>query len=338
MILISNYSVAILFTIMAMICWGSWANTMKATDKGWRFELYYWDLVIGIFLLAVISAFTVGSMGDAGRTFSNDLAQTDLSSILYAIVGGVLWNAGNMLLVAAIAIAGLSVAFPIGGGLAWVLGIVLNYVLVVVDKGAYTGNQSMLWPGVAIIIVAILLSSRAYKRLADQQNKPTVKGISLSVIAGLLIACFYPVTVKSLDNSFVAGGTGSLTPYTSIFFFSIGIVVSTFIFNPIMMRKPVEGEPVKISAWFAGSFKSHILGVFGGMIWMLGMIVSFMAVSAANPAVSYALSNAAPVVAMIWGIFVWKEFKGTPKGTNTLLTLIFVSYLAGLLLITLSNT
>lgn len=337
MITIENYPVAIIFSILAMICWGSWANTQKIAAKTWRFELFYWDLVVGIFLMGLIAAFTVGSSGTQGRTFIEDLGQADMSSIVYAIIGGVLWNLGNILLVAAIAVAGMAIAFPIGGGIAWILGIIVNYILILLSGKAGTGNPVYLWIGVAVIIAAIILSGKIYDRISKEKKQPSGKGIWLSVTAGLFIAFFYGFVVKSLDPAFVSGGTGHLTPYTGIFFFSIGVVISTVIVNPIAMRKPVLGEPVTMKAYWKGSWKEHISGVLGGMIWMLGMVVSFMAVGAANPAISYALSNAAPVVAILWGIFVWKEFREAPKGTTGMLALMFVFYLIGLSLITYSN-
>lgn len=337
MILIDNYPLAVFFTFLAMVCWGSWANTQKLSEKNWRFELFYWDMVIGIVLLGLFAASTIGSMGDYGRSFSEDLAQADFSSILSAMLGGILWNLGNLLLVAAIAVAGMSVGFPIGGGIAWVLGIIVNYVLIIMDKGRSEDDSLLLFLGVAVIVVAIILSMQAYKRLASEQKKPTTKGILLSVSAGLLIAFFYGFVVNSLDNTYVAGGTGTLTPYTAIVFFGLGVFISTFVFNPIFMARPVQGEPVKISAYFKGSFKTHLIGVLGGTIWMLGMVLSFMAAGAAGPAISYALSNAAPVVAILWGVFVWKEFAGAPKGTNKLLLIMFIAYLVGLTLITYSK-
>jgi glucose uptake protein len=338
MVVIENYFVAVSLCVLTMICWGSWANTQKMAARTWRFELFYWDLAIGLFLFAVLAAFTVGSFGSGGRTFLEDLKTADGSSILFAMLGGVVWNLGNLLLVAAIAVAGLAVGFPIGGGIAWVLGILVNYVLVMLDpEKKFEGNSFILFLGVGVIVAAIILSMFAYRRLATEQKKPPLKGILLSVFAGLLIAFFYGLVVKSLDNTFVAGGTGTLTPYTAVFFFSIGIFVSTIFFNPIFMARPVSGEPVKMREYWKGSFGTHFTGVLGGFIWMLGMVVSFMAVGAANPAIAYALSNAAPVVAILWGLFVWKEFKGAPKGTNTLLLVMFICYLAGLALITYSN-
>ena len=338
MILVHNYTLAVFFFVVSMICWGSWANTQKLAAKNWRFELFYWDLSIGLMLTATLAALTVGSLGNEGRTFLEDVAQADGSSIFYAMLGGIVWNLGNILLVAAIAVAGMSVGFPIGGGIAWILGIMVNFVLVILDKGEFQGNTPLLFSGVFVIVIAIYLSMISFKRLAKEQKKPSAKGILLSVGAGLLIAFFYGLVVKSLDNTYVSGGDGTLTPFTGVFFFAVGVFVSTFVFNPLFMRFPVEGKPVKMKEYFAGDFKTHLTGILGGLIWMFGMVVSFMSAGASNPAISYALSNAAPVVAILWGVFIWKEFKGAPKGTNSLLVAMFMLFLIGLVLITMSNT
>ncbi len=224
MTLVENYPLAVFFFVVAMICWGSWANMQKVAEKNWRFELFYWDLAIGLLVFATLAAFTLGSMGDSGRPFLEDLQIADSSSIAYAMLGGVVWNLGNILLVAAIAVAGMSVGFPIGGGIAWILGIIVNYILVMLDpEKSFEGNPNVLWIGVAVIVIAIFLSMLSYRRLASEKKKPTLKGIMLSVFAGLLIAFFYGLVVKSLDNSFVAGGTGTLTPFTGVFFFSVGV-------------------------------------------------------------------------------------------------------------------
>jgi len=337
MIIIGNYTIAILFFLMAMTCWGSWANTQKIAAKNWRFELFYWDLSLGLLLFATLCAFTLGSMGTEGRPFLADIRQADTASIIYAMLGGAVWNLGNLLLVAAIAVAGLSVGFPIGGGIAWVLGILINYILVVIDQGKSESNPLLLFGGIGFIVFAIILSMFSYQRLAKEKKKPSTRGIILSVAAGLLIAFFYGLVVKSIDNEFLKGGTGSLTPYSAVFFFSIGIFLSTFIFNPVFMRYPVQGERVRMKEYWNGNLSSHISGVLGGFIWMAGMVMSFMAAGAADPSISYALSNAAPVVAILWGIFVWKEFKGAPAGTNRLLIFMFISYLVGLTFVTLSH-
>ncbi len=337
MFLIQNYSLAIFFTILAMICWGSWANTQKIAAKTWRFELFYWDFVAGIAIMSLIVAFTVGSLGTHGRTFLEDLTTVDFSSIGFAMLGGILWNIGNILLVAAISVAGLAIAFPIGGGIAWILGIIINYILILLSGQEASEKPVTLWIGVVIIITAIVLSGKIYDKVAKEKKQASLKGVVLSVMAGLFIAFFYGFVVKSLDPSFVAGGTGKLTPYTGIVFFTLGVIISTLIINPIIMRKPIIGKPVSMKLFWKGTIREHSSGVLGGMIWMLGMTFSFMAVGAANPAISYALSNAAPVVAVLWGVFVWKEFKGAPKGTDRLLSILFICYIIGLVFITYSN-
>jgi len=111
-----------------MLCWGSWGNTQKLAGKTWRYELFYWDYVIGVLLFSLINAFTLGSIGSAGRSFIPDLMQADISNIGSAFLGGVIFNLANILLSAAIAIAGMSVAFPVGIGLALVLGVIINYI------------------------------------------------------------------------------------------------------------------------------------------------------------------------------------------------------------------
>ena len=340
MVLVHNYVLAIICCCICCICWGSWANTQKlvSTPK-WSFELYYWDFTIGVFLTAALAALTLGSMGpaDDGRNFLNDLANLDWSSAGCAMLGGAVWNFANIFLTAAIAIAGMSVGFPIGGGLGWIGGIIFNYLLVIIAGQAYPGNQGLLWTGVAIIIIAIYLCAKAYGNLSTVRKQTPTKGIVLAVISGIGLVFFYGLVVKSLDTMYVSGGTGSLTPYTGVFFFALGVLITTPIFNTFVMRHPFEGSKTSFKDYLAGSSRTHLIGILGGFIWMGGMVISFMGTSAANPAISYALSNAAPIVAMIWGVWVWKEFKGAPKGTYPLIAAMFLLFIAGLVLITLSN-
>jgi glucose uptake protein len=316
-----------------MICWGSWANTQKMAAKTWRYELFYFDFVWGLLLTAVIAAFTLGSFGSDGRPFMEDIVNADRTSIMYALAGGIVWNLGTFLLVAAMAIAGMAVGFPIGGGLAWVLGIIVNFVI----AGSQGNNVALLFIGVALIVVAIFCCMAAYKKLVAGKKQTTSKGIIVSLLAGLTIAFFYGLVVKSLDPAYVGGGTGNLTPFTGVFFFTIGAVISTPIFNLFVMRHPVEGEKLSLRDYFKGDLKTHLIGILGGIIWMSGMVISFMAVPKAGPTISYALTNGAPVVAMFWGVFVWKEFKSAPKSTNILLTAMFALFILGLILITLSK-
>ncbi len=331
MILVQNYALAVFLCFVAMVCWGSWQNTQNLIGKEWRFELFYWDYSLGILLFALIMAFTFGSMGNQGRSFIPDLAQADPKNLFSSALGGFIWNIGTLLLVASISIAGMSVAFPIGGGIGWTLGILINYI------GKPEGNPVFLFGGTAVIILAILVSMQSYRKLADHQKKPSFKGIALALLAGLCIAFFYRFVAASMATDFGPADAGKISSYTAVVFFSIGALLSTIILNPFFMAKPVQGEPVRFSEWLRGGTRAHLLGMLGGAIWCLGNSVSFMSVGAASPAISYGLSNAAPVVAALWGIFVWKEFRDAPEGTNLLLTLMFVFYIIGLVLIVYSR-
>jgi glucose uptake protein len=331
MVIVSNYTVAVMLCILAMVSWGSWQNTRNMGSREWRFELYYWDFVLGILLFSLLSAFTIGSLGTSGRTFLEDLAQAEFRYIGSAMLGGAIWNLGTLLLTAGIAIAGMSVAFPIGGGLGWLLGIFILYLQ------QPSRNPVILFSGCVVIILAIILSMVSYRRLAASQKKPSLKGILFSLLAGIAIAFFYRFVNASLDKDFLPESAGKLTPYTAVFFFSLGALLTTFIYNPIFMRYPADGPRVSIREYFSGKGRDHTLGLLGGAIWCTGNIASFMAVHAASPAIAYGLSNAAPVVAALWGIFVWKEFRGAPAGTNRLLFFMFLAYLTGLVLITMSN-
>ena len=247
MILVDNYLLALLCCVYCCLCWGSWANTQKmVSSKTWSFELFYWDLTIGLFLTALAGAVTLGSMGSEGRTFFEDLAALDWGSIKYALLGGAVWNFGNIFLTAAIAVAGMSVGFPIGGGLAWIGGIVFNYLLIALAGETYPGNQELLWIGVFIIVVAIYICGKAYGKMSASKASTPRKGILLAIVAGLAIMFFYGLVVKSLDTRYVSGGTGTLTPYTGVFFFATGVLITTPIFNTFAMLHPAEGRKILI--------------------------------------------------------------------------------------------
>ncbi|MEJ7589547.1 MAG: GRP family sugar transporter, partial [Ferruginibacter sp.] len=310
MFIIQNYSTAILFCIITMICWGSWANTQKLAAGSWRFELFYWDYVFGILLLSLVFAFTLGSSGSGGRNFMDDITQADNNNILSAIIGGVIFNAANILLVAAIAIAGMAVAFPVGIGLALVIGVVVNYVANPV------GNQLLLFSGVALIVVAILLNANAYRKMQSGNKNTSSKGLLLSIIAGVLMGFFYKYVAAAMFPDFNVPEAGKLSPYTAVVFFSLGILLSNFLFNTLLMRRPFVGTPVSYADYFKGGFKNHITGILGGAIWCVGMSFSIIASGKAGPAISYGLGQGATVVAAIWGIFIWKEFRNAPKGTS----------------------
>jgi len=316
-----------------MLCWGSWANTQKLASKKWRFELFYWDYVIGILLFSVISAFTLGSVGTQGRSFIADLKQADSANLGSALLGGIVFNAANILFSAAIAIAGMSVAFPVAIGLALVLGVVVNY------SAAQKGDPILLFAGVALVVVAIILNAIAYKKKSASEQKVSVKGIVLSLIAGILMSFFYRFIAASMDiENFVSPAAGKMTPYTAVFVFSVGIFISNFVFNTILIKKPFDGEPTSYAAYFKGNFTTHLTGVLGGLIWGLGNSLNLIAAGKAGPAISYGLGQGATLVAALWGVFVWKEFKNSPKGTNALLTAMFLFFIIGLGLLVLAGS
>jgi glucose uptake protein len=339
MILVNNYILGLLCCIYCCLCWGSWSNTQKLViDKNWSTELFYWDFSIGLFFTALLGALTLGCLGSDGVSFIENLTQMDTSSVAYALLGGVIWNFANVFLASSIAVAGMSVAFPIGGGIGWIGGIIFNYLLILIAGQAYPGNQVLLWSGIAVIIIAIILNGKAYGKLADSQKSTPVKGILLALASGIGLMFFFGLVVKSIAPEYVSGGTGTLTPYTGVFFFGLGALLSTPIFNGFAMKHPSQGgQPKTMQNYLDGTPRQHLIGLLGGFIWMSGMVVSFMGSGAANPAISYALSNAAPVVAIIWGVLVWKEFKGAPKMANILISATFILFIIGLICISLSN-
>ena len=325
MFIVSSYGLAILFCFITMLCWGSWANTQKLASKNWRFELFYWDYVIGILIFSIVSALTLGSIGDEGRSFINDLKQADSANIGSALLGGVIFNAANILFSAAIAIAGMSVAFPVGIGLALVLGVILNYAV------AQKGDAFLLFTGVALIVVAIILNALAYRRASASNKKVSTKGIALSLIAGLLMSFFYRFIAASMDlENFESPAPGKMTPYTAVFIFSVGIFLSNFIFNTILIKKPIEGSPTSYAEYFRGNFKTHMTGILGGLIWGMGNSFNLIAAGKAGPAISYGLGQGATLVAALWGVFIWKEFRNAPAGTNNYITAMFLFFVAGL--------
>ncbi|MEK6781000.1 MAG: GRP family sugar transporter [Bacteroidota bacterium] len=331
MFILESYSLAVFFCVMTMLCWGSWANTQKLAEKSWRFELFYWDYVIGILIMSVLFAFTLGSAGDQGRSFMMDLRQADSSSIRSAFLGGIIFNLANILLIAAISIAGMSVAFPVGIGIALIWGVIDNYLKVP------SGSPTMIFSGVILIAIGILVNAMAYKRLTGSEQKVSSKGLIISILAGILMAQFYGFVVDSMIKDFSVPDEGKLTPYSSMVIFSIGILVSNFLFNTVLMRKPIQGAPVYYTDYFKGNFKSHLTGILGGIIWCIGMSFSIIASDKAGPAISYGLGQGAVLVAAIWGVFIWKEFKTAPKGTNSLLYIMFICFFVGLSLLVYSK-
>ncbi|HXH66894.1 MAG TPA: hypothetical protein VNI81_06805, partial [Candidatus Limnocylindrales bacterium] len=261
MFVLNSYAWAVVFCVITMFCWGSWANTQKLAKKGWRFELFYWDYTIGVLLLTLALGLTLGSNGAAGRGFVTDLQQASPASIQSALIGGAIFNLANILLVAAIDIAGMSVAFPVGIGLALVLGVFVNYL------EHPSGNAMLLFGGVLLVVLAIILDAVAYRKLPGGSAGVSTKGLILSLACGVTMGFFYRFVAAAMYPDFAAPQPGKLGPYAAVFVFAIGIFLSNFILGTFIMKKPFVGAPVSFADYFKGGLGTHLTGILGGIIW-----------------------------------------------------------------------
>lgn len=328
MFVVESYSLAVWFCIITMFCWGSWANTQKLVQGKWRFELFYWDYVLGILLFSLLMALTMGSVGDEGRPFITDLLQAKTSNLLNAIWGGFIFNLANILLTAAIASAGMAIAFPIGIGIALILGVVINFWL------ASKGDPVLLFVGVFLVAVAIVLNAVAYAKKTKSAGEASLKWIVISIVAGILMSLFYPFIASGMDlSNFSQPEAGKMTPYTAVVVFSIGIFLSNIIFNTYLIKRPLEGEALTYKDYFSGKMKWHGVGMLGGSIWALGNLFNLIAAGKAGPAISYGLGQGATLVAALWGVLIWKEFKGGSPLVQRLIWLMFAAFIVGLGLI-----
>lgn len=312
--------------VISMLCWGSWANTMKLCS-GYRFQLFYWDYVLGLTLGALLWGITLGSLGAEGRPFFADLHQADQAHIVLALIGGAIFNVANLLLVAAIEIAGLAVAFPVGIGLALVVGAISSYIL------APSGNPLILFGGIALVMVAIVLDAMAYRLRETERRSLSVRGVVISLVAGLLMGSFYPFVSRAMT------GDGAPGPYAVALFFVAGVALCAIPFNYLLMRKPLDGSnPVSISGYTRARGSWHLWGLLGGVIWCTGAIFNFVASRAhvVGPAVSYSIGQGATMISAAWGVFIWKEFATAPQRSKTLLAWMFAFFLCGLTAIALA--
>jgi len=332
MYIVNSYSLAVTFCIVTMLCWGSWANTLKMSPKGWAFPLYYWDYSFGTVLLALVFGLTLGSLGNEGRSFFQDLGQADFRSMGAAFLGGVIFNLSNLLIVAATAIAGMAVAFPLAVGLALVIGVIVNYI------AEAKGNPVILFIGIGLVVIAIIINAIAYRKLPSSKSGSSTKGILISVLSGIIMGFFFRFVAASMSMNFANPEQGKMTPYSAVFIFSIGLFISNFLWNTFFMYKPVEGEAVTYGDYFKkGNLKVHLIGLLGGIIWNIGMSFSLIAAEQAGPAISYGLGQGATMIAALWGVFIWKEFKEAPRSTNWLLFMMFLFFITGLMLVIIAR-
>ena len=326
MFVVQQVPIAIVFCVITMLGWGSWANTQKLAGKEkWPFELFYWDYAIGVLLFSLLFAATLGSAGSAGMSTAQNLGTAELRFMTPALISGAIFNLSNLLLVVAIDAAGMAVAFPVGVGLALVIGTVESYI------EAPKGNPVLLFAGVALIVLAMVMSALAHSRLPQGAGRSRLRGVVFSAIAGCIMGFFYPQLMRAVSPSFGSEPihAGMLTPYLALVFFGIGVLGSNFLWNTIFMR---VGK-VTYRQYFRGSARLHAIGVLGGFLWMIALSFNVLASGVAGPAISYALGQGATLVAAIWGLFIWREFRAAPAGTTKYLALMLAGYTSGLVMI-----
>jgi glucose uptake protein len=326
-----NFTVALLMTIASAVCWGSWANTYKLT-RGYRFELFYWDYAIGIVVAALAWALTLGSLAPAasGDGFLANAAAADGGNIAAALAGGFIFNIANLLLVAGIEMAGLAVAFPLSIGVALVVGVVLSFAL------EPRGNPVVLAAGVVLAILAVAFDGKAYGALAARAvadgrattaSQVSRKSIIVCLVSGVLMGSFPPFVTRALTRGH------SLGPYSIAVFFTVGALLCCFVVNRYFMRRPLVGAPIDFSGFAAAGGRNHLLGIAGGLVWGTGTVFNFVAASFVGVAISYAIGQAAPMVAALWGVLVWREFKGAPPSAHRYLALMVACYIAAVAVI-----
>src|SRR5579859_991781 len=317
-------TVALLMMITSAVCWGSWANTFKGV-KNYRFELFYWDYAIGIFLISLILALTMGSTGHDSTSFLSNVQSADTSNIISTLIGGAIFNLANLLLVAAIDMAGLAVAFPLSIGIALVVGVVSSYAL------QPKGNAMFLALGVACALLAVILDGKAYGGLGNSGRTVSRKSIVTCVVSGVWMGLWNPFTAYGATRG------NALTPYSSAVFLTLGALLSCFVWNIYFMKRPLVGEPVNFAGFFSGPPSGHLLGLAGGIIWGIGTVFNVVAGKSTSFAISYAIGQPAPMVAALWGLLAWKEFAGSTSRAKIYLVLMFVFYGLAILLVARAN-
>lgn len=321
-----TYLITLSFMLASMLCWGSWANSVKFAP-GYRFQLFYWDYVIGLVMGVLAWGISLGSLGATGRHFLADFLHADASHIGLAIIGGVIFNIANLLLVAAIEIAGLAVAFPVGIGIALVVGAVSSYLI------SPKGNALLLFGGIALVLAAIVCDAIAYREREREKPAMSRRGMVISVISGILMGSFYPFVAKAMAGSDAPG------PYAVAAFFVLGVAACSLPVNYILMRRPLDSNAaVAMRGYIEAPWRWHAWGIAGGVIWCTGAVLNFVASRAhlVGPAVSYSIGQGATMISAAWGVFVWHEFSAAPQRARTFLIWMFALFLLGLVAVALA--
>jgi len=336
MILPHTYPTLIVLLVICILCWGTWPVFLKIA-KRYRFELFYFDFAIGLGITALFCAFTVGSLGFDGFTFTDDMLNARKQEWLFAVLAAMIFNFGNMLTLASASVAGMAVAFPLAFGVATIVGSWVYYL------GHPGLNNTLMIAGSGLLALSIILGSAAYSHLKILQHEAlaragktkstrrpsALKGILLALVGGAALGTFAPLMVRAQNPD---DGVG---PYSLLFLFSLGVFASTFVFNLFFMNVPVEGDPLEISDYIKTPIKNHLLGALGGAVWGLGALATFVANTPKGDirptgTLGLALGQAAPIVAALWGLLIWKEFKSGDIRAKAFMGLMLVLFAGGL--------
>jgi len=330
--------------ILSLICLGSWANFFKLAGK-WRFELFCFDFALGLLAVALILALTTGNLGYDGFNFRDDLGNAGKREWLFGFLGGVIFNFGNMLMIAAISVAGIALTFPVGFGVAFIAGSAISYAT---GPGV---SPAFLFGGCALLALAVILNCSAFSRLgvlkhenqaragtAKSTRRPSsLQGIVLAALGGVLMGCFSPLLGKAQIADIGLG------PYSLMVLFGLGVLASTFVFNLFFMNLPIEGDPLELTAYLTGSLRQHAMGAIGGGLWALGATATLVAATPRGdthlPQMTVdLLSQSAPLLAALFGLLVWREYKGGDvrvKLSTVLMLLVFAGGVAAISLASL---
>lgn len=320
--IVTNYTTAVLLSFLTMLCWGSWANTQKLTKTDT--SLFYLDVILGMLLASILIGFSVGNIGSGHRLFVDDILQVKPSTIFSVMLGGVVFNIANFMLMKTIEKYGMAVAFPVAIGIAMLFGVLINYAL------QPTGNFIILLAGVIAALISVILSGMA--KATHQPDPKLIKGLTLAVISGVLMSTFFGLVANGISSDVSVVTDGKLTSYGAFFFFVLGIAIAQLLYH--MFR--YNNKPDTNLNYYLKK-TNHLPGIVGGFIWSVGMVSSLVASNAAGFAISYGLGQGATLVAALWGILVWREFKGATKKVNAMLAAMVIIYALGIALIIISK-
>jgi glucose uptake protein len=355
---------AILLLLLSLICFASWPNTFKRAGR-WRFELFSCDFAAGALLLALVAAYTLGTLGSS-LGFGDRLLVSGRTDQALAVLAGGGFALSNMLFLSSLSLIGMAAVFPLTAATA----------CAVIAVTAWRGSSLILMPiGVALVLVTVLLDAVAIRKrgtalaaaaaasAAQAQAQTEVqtgtqpivskvprnplpgmkgkavkkwrissKGILTGIISGVVMGICLPIIYNSTFNEFGLGA------YAGLLMFSLGLFGATLVLNVYFMNVAIHGGSLTFSSYFTGSLQQHLLGFAGGAIWAAGALALGLALSVPAPnglstAVGFIVPSLASLLAMFWGLAIWKEYATAPGQAKQMLLLAGGSFLLGVLLL-----